>query len=579
MISNLVFIHKDLWGMASAVGAVLLICFVYKEWKLRNEKAFIFRLLAAFIALGSLLLLVLQPAKMQEIAANEMIVLTDGYNQQQLDSILKKNKKTSVLKEEDLVYINTDAIQHTTLLGYGVAPYNLHLFQNNNTTYIPSKSPSGIIKLHYKTDDILGATAMVKGIYHQAKNKHRLVFADPGGNSLDSLIFNNNTKQEFELQGTLHLSGNLVYQLIEKDSTGSVINIEALPIRVREKKKMQVLMLNTFPTFESKYLKNFLADKGHPITVRNQLTTNKYKFEYLNTEHSPIYRLTKEQLESYSILILTAETYASFSTTEKNEIDEAVNTQGLGVFVLPNASYFSLSKKASHFTFLKDNKNALTLKNESTSLPKYPYEISYTYTTLPIKFYENQNIGAVHRLGIGKIGITTLQNTYELILEGKNELYTQIWTNLLDHTVKTEKNTKGKWLSTPNTVTINEPYSFTLQTSTTNPGVKNGMDSQLPLIQDVHLPQLWHGTDYPKEKGWNTLTMVNDSITPFYYYVYDSIDRLSIKHQEAIEANTRYFSDNQNEIQKKMTLQAISPIFFYILFLLSIGYLWLAPKL
>jgi hypothetical protein len=138
---------------------------------------------------------------------------------------------------------------------------------------------------------------MVKGLYQKSSTREPIVLEDPAGAGLDSIILNSEKEQAFHLGTNLKVAGNYVFSLAIKDSLGNLISRDPLPIVVNEKEKLKILVLNSFPTFETRTLKNFLAEAGHGLVVRSQITRGRFKYEYLNTEPVSIGSLSETTLK------------------------------------------------------------------------------------------------------------------------------------------------------------------------------------------------------------------------------------------------------------------------------------------
>jgi hypothetical protein len=367
--------------------------------------------------------------------------------------------------------------------------------------------------------------------------------------------------------------------LIEKDSLGNIQMREPLPIIVSDKNSLRILMLNTYPTFETKYLKNFLASRGHELIVRSQLTKNKYKFEYYNTDKPPVYRLTENVLTNLDILILDADAYLDLASSTQKVLKSAIEKYGLGVFIQPNETFFKLSQKQSFFKFDRDNINERLVDAKSkTTLQKYPYEFASSIDITTIYISPEIKIGASKYLGFGKVATTNILNTYQLVLDGKQDIYNSFWTLILDKVSK-KAQVDSEWKAISIFPSVDEPFVFNLHTSIIKPVVNNQNESKISLLQDVNVSTKWKGIEYPRNVGWNELKIENDTTSLFTYYVYDSLQYASISDRNKIEANLRHFELKKNNVQKATRVKEITPFWFYILFLLGVGYLWLEPKL
>lgn len=136
-------------------------------------------------------------------------------------------------------------------------------------------------------------------------------------------------------------AGKLVYRLIEKDSVGNELSENPIPVEVQPNKVFNVLIINDFPTFETKYLKDCLAEMGHKVLIRSKLTSNRYKFEYFNREQVPLSVFSQATLESFDLLIIDSQSLRNLPNSAKNGLEMAINQDGLGVFVQADITFFA----------------------------------------------------------------------------------------------------------------------------------------------------------------------------------------------------------------------------------------------
>ena len=580
MNSAIVFINSNFYPIIIGAALLLWIIFIWKEWP--NKDGLWLRVLVSFITILSLMCIAIKPAYEKEISEGQGVILTDGFKSELLDSLKANNKEIIVVdyNTQKNIHQTLDSLKSAVILGYGVASYDLWQFDSLPTTYLPAPPQDGLTKLQYSKTALVGEDVVVNGEYRNPKTDNVLILADPGGNTLDSLMFKNEMFQNFSLKSELKVTGNLVYNLIEKDSAGNVFLKEPLPVVVSEKSALRILIINTYPTFESKYLKNFLLSRGHELIVRNQLTKERYKFEYYNTPKTHIYGFTSDVLQQFDAVIMDVDAFQSLSSTSKNSLEKAIGETGLGLFIQPSAAYFKLPESKSFFKFQYDAKTKINLdQNSSIILDKLPYDFEKSYNVLPIFLDSAVKIGATKFIGLGKVATTNLADTYELVLKGEKSTYNKIWTNLIEAIAK--KNlANSTWEATIAYPGVNEPFNFELYNSEENPSVFNNYKSEIPLLQDIHIKSKWEGVSYPRATGWNQLKIKSDSISVFNYFVFDSLQRVTIRNHLKTKANLNYFgSQKLIESPKVKRLKQVPLVWFYITFLLGIGYLWLKPKL
>nr|WP_297789482.1 hypothetical protein [uncultured Allomuricauda sp.] len=581
MSDGAVLVNQNLFWPAVLIGLLLFVVFIWKEWSQRAEQRFRVKLVAAFLAIASLIMIVLEPSTWQESTSGKGIILTEGYRSAQLDSLTAiykripteeyvKGRTLSILEEADSLF----------LLGHGLAPFDLWQVEDKSVAFLGGENVVGWTGISNKHEAILGESLEISAKYSNPEVGHWVVLTDNGGNSLDSIPFEETEEQMITFSTTPKASGHFVYHLLVKNEI-DVLSDEPLPLKVVEGTPLKVLMVNTFPTFETKYLKNFLTERGHEVLARTQLTKGKYKFEYFNGASNPVYGFTVENLKDYDLLIIDSDSYTGLGRVSKSAMEEVVESKGLGVFIQPNESLFRLGESVSPFKFNRDFITTIELRESEQNLQKYPFTFQDAVRTQQI-LVDSLAVAAYVPTEMGKVGTSLLQNTYQLILDGNEALYGHIWTQILNGITK-EKESIVEWESVTQNPRPDQPFEFELRTSLNDLAITTSEGAHIPLLQDDLMPNKWMGTQYPRNTGWNQLKLSNDSIVSFSYFVYGQDDLQSITKAETLKANYRTFGKTNGfgssiSVSKK-ELKPISPLWFYIPLLLCLGWLWLEPKL
>ncbi|WP_324026214.1 hypothetical protein QSV08_02305 [Maribacter sp. BPC-D8] len=560
-------------------GLVVFNIYVWKEWQTKQRGRFVVNAIVALITILALAIIILEPTKEVEINDSQALVLTDNFDEAAKDSLLNHYKGIKVLdyNPKKSIRKELDSLTSVIVLGDGVEPYDFYLFDSIPTTYFPNAAPTGVSQLNYTEQLVLGNELKISGSYSNPIKKSFLVLQDSRNNGLDSIQFVADKIADFNLSTRPKVTGTYVYQLAIKDSTGVILETNPLPIEILKKEPLRVLILNTFPTFETKYLKNFLAESGHEVIVRSQLTKGKYKFEYFNTPTQPVYQFTDAVLQNFDIIIVDAETYVSLGKSTKSRFEKSVAESGLGLFIQPSDFLFDNRSSDAYFKFKRDRISTVPLPEFAAETEKYPYQFDEQLLVEPIRLGGASNLAVYRQMDNGKIATATLLNSYQLLLNGKSEVYRGIWTTILDKIAK-KKRQVVSWEANTKIPRIDEPFHFEVRTNIAEFRVVNEDSISVSLFQKALLPSHYSGTVHPKKTGWNTLQVENDS-TSFLYYVYDNKDWSALTSTANLAANKKQFA---KETQKNRTVvvdRPISLLAFYILFLLGVGWLWLSPKL
>lgn len=581
MIEGFTFIHNKWFWPAILLAILVWSVFIWKEWPYSKTRRFYIHIAIAFIAVTSAFFIALQPATFATDRSTTVVLLTPHYNRAQLDSLKKEYKGLTIKKYVDTRPIfDTIPIPETLfILGEGVRPFDLWQLEDLPAIYLGGDQHEGITRIKYATPNKVGNFLKILGNYQNSKQGHQLTLTSPAGEEVDSLQLSEGDLT-FQLQTVLPAKGNFIYTLSAKDSLGSIITEDPIPISVVERAPLHIAIINEFPTFETKYLKNYLAEKGHEVLIRSQLTTARFKYEYFNMEYPLDFRFTEEKLARFDLLIIDANSLRSLSRNRRQVLEKVINDTGLGLYIQSDTNLYTSTISIANIGFLK-NKQTSVILNEfpKTTIGTYPYNIKNTFGITPL--FDNQKgiVAAYQQKGAGRVGVSVFQNTYELLLNGKMDAYQSLWATLITGVSKKEYS-NVTWNTSHPWAYLNEPFNFELRTQLPEPMVRTENFHRIPLQQHITLRDIWMGKTYPNTMGWNTNQVIKDSTNSLKYYVMDSTHWNSLKSAKTRSENQRFFKNqNSTDIELKNVIQPINRLWFFIVFILSMGYLWLRPKL
>jgi hypothetical protein len=320
-------------------------------------------------------------------------------------------------------------------------------------------------------------------------------------------------------------------------------------------------------------------EQGHGLVVRSQLSKNNYRYEYANHAQVRIDRLSPDLLNAFDLLITDNETLESSNSMDKKMLEGAVKN-GLGVVQLFNSIN---NKKTNEF-----------LSIPITDFPKDTVQIqlgnaAYTLSALPVAInQDNTSIlqtkgrvlsGFVDR-GAGKIGFQFLQETYRLILQGKQLEYALIWSPLIERSARFKNQSSKIQLENAFPIYPDEPITLNVIASKADVRLKADGIS-LPLREDVVVDNFFHGKTWAEKHGWHQFMLEDDSITKN-YYVSDEHEWQSLRTAQQQKANQLVSHSDAVRLPRDQSSKEEKPIsllLFFITFLLSAGFLWLVPKL
>ncbi|WP_298545904.1 hypothetical protein [uncultured Aquimarina sp.] len=583
MIEDITFLHSNWIPYISISAIVVWLVFVWKEGSHFGKRKFWINITVALFAIISLSIIALKPALPILGKNTKVIVLTNGYDTKQLDSLKKAHKRiqTFPYKANQPIFRNIQTSDTVFVLGEGVAPFDFWQLEDHKVHYIASDIPAGVVRFHYDHSRVVGEQLQLEGVYNNPTKGNRLILEGPGGNSLDSITLLSDTETSFRLSTELKAMGNYVFSLVEKDSLGTIRSRDPIPVRVMDRTHLKILIVNGFPTFETKYLKNYLAEMGHEVLVKSRITRGKYKFEYFNTDRIPIGALSEKNLAPFDLVILDATTVKNVGQPSRTALENAIREKGVGLFIQRDEDFFRSGKSIATFDFGREKSTETSLiDSPKITIGKYPFIFKDQFQLQAIHKNDTENIiSAYKHLGKGKVSTTVLESTYELLLNGKTTEYQQLWSEIISAIGKKESATVS-WDENNILGIKDQSYEFILRTSIPEPEVTTDEDYRIALRNDIDISNLWFGITYPKKLGWNRVSVAQDTTAVFDYFVTDTTTWKSKSGYDKIMKNKRFFDRvSKNNTKQISPLAPINPIGFYIFFLLCIGYLWLTPKL
>ncbi len=582
MIDSRVSIHPifPMWAIIIA-GIFLLAFLIWKEVN-RKSKFLRWRILASIILLLSIAGLVLQPSLQRDVSSHGVVLLTPHYKMEIADSLHKTNDQLTYLRTSDAMsYTMAEEISTLSelaeldirfVLGEGLPYYALE--EGNGFQYFKAEQPTGIIQLVSPPVFKVNQVNQINGVF-DAKNKSKIKLIGPGG-AEDSVEYSTNGLHNFTLSFKPPQSGLFVYTIDVQD--GNELVSQKLPIEVVPFTKLNILFIQNYPTAEVKYLKNFLIEQGHGLVTRLQVSKNRYRYEYANHDQLRIDRLAPDLLNSFDLLVADNETLGSFNSATKKILEESVQN-GLGVIQL-----FNSINKSNTNEFL-----SIPLKD----FPKDTVQLqlgnaAYTFSVLPVVLNSKNTstlktkdrvLSGYLDKGAGKLGFQFLQETYRLILQGKQIEYALIWSPLIEGASRF-KNQPSK-IQLKNAFPIYPDEPIHLNVIATNADVRLKSNAvPLPLREDIVIDNFFHGNTWAGKQGWHQFTIEGDSISKN-YYVSNPHEWQSLRRAQQQKANELV---SKTDVAKTLQLQThetkpISPLLFFIIFLVSAGFLWLAPKI
>jgi hypothetical protein len=583
--------------------ALLLGFLIMKEMGRKNKANLIFRIAASIVATLALLFIALPISYNRKVSTekgNMAVLLTSGYHQDSLakwkdtplfsteKEITERDKKVHYIPDIAFFLASKPDFKTLHILGYGLESDDIKSLKTKNLIFHPSALTNGVISVNWPGKIRSGEQLLVQGMYNNTTESEVKLILQGLGTNLDSVIIGKETRQDFELKCIPKHLEKAVYSLLAI-AENDTLSMEELPVLVKEKEILRVLILASSPDFENKFLKNWLSEQGHSVSVRTTISTAKYSTEFLNSRKNDLNRINTTLLNDFDILIGDMSELSRLNSKENQAVQSQINN-GMGLIIKADAAEPGNGFYRNSFVFRENKK--LMPKTMKVSWKGYSaiktvlqgsnsLEIMAQTGTQSLVKNESGNILINSKLsGKGRLLLTVINDSYIWILGNKVEDYSSFWSYILGKAARKKENVES--FAIHNLPLINKQTEIEFQRETgTIPGIQIN-NERIAFKQHPFMNFQQTGLFWPSQTGWQSFQTENTDTN--WFYVFDKNGWKEVKASEKLK-NTRFLiqRSEENNTTKSGTIQVyedtVSPIWFYILFVLCCTYLWLEVKL
>jgi len=542
-LCNIIFSNFSWWIIILCLVGFLCTVGIKIKSNKKHLPLFLLLHLLLFTFLG---LLALKPAIKTEDAKFNTVLLSENFNEEDLAKMksFEQNKyffhfdptKISALDTIGTL-LSIDSILNKSdtvfLLGNALPSSEFSLLEDKVLFHLPSKKlDSGITSISYTENCALGENCFASGIYtNNDRNADTLIFKDYLGVEQQSIVSADSTKA-FNFKTACKTAGIFENTLTVNPESNSEIEY-ILPLEIFPSENIEVCIIGGFPTFENKFLKEYLAEQGHAIYNRLQISKDKYREEFFNQSSFQFNGMTTKFLNNIDLLICDIASLSEFSESEKQNLYKTVKN-GLGLFILDenklptyqdkNLLPFDYLANSSTTEAMKIGTNNISLENISHYIKKG------RGTNALLSTSSNRAIAAYKNVGIGKIALMLYSSTYELKLKGDDKIYKDLWKNIFQKIIKNKIKTSF-WTSLNQPTLANYRSNLLLITDEQTPvgiietptkSILSNKKVEIYLAQDFHILEKWKGSYLFEESGWHYLYTKKDTLNKQAFYVQDA---------------------------------------------------------
>ncbi|MBK8006211.1 MAG: hypothetical protein IPK12_20520, partial [Gemmatimonadetes bacterium] len=200
------------------------------------------------------------------------------------------------------------------LVGWGLLPGEWEAMPAGAVSFTPAPLPAGVTRLQAPQSLSLGETFALAGTVH----------LDPGASGMlrlrrDSVVLDSArvtaTDSSFTLRDRPRAAGLAEYTL--ELAAGRTPVREPLGVLVTRRPPPRVLVLEGSPSFETGFLKRWLAGEGGRVSVRTQVSRGRFRTEHLNGEGPGLGAVTPAALAPFDVVVADGPALAALPGGER----------------------------------------------------------------------------------------------------------------------------------------------------------------------------------------------------------------------------------------------------------------------
>ena len=579
-------------------------------WRRPRQRQRAGRMLAVATAAGALWLTAFPPLRQLPAARAEAILLTEGYAPDTLRQLrhqlgagtpvwtygsVEKAAKMRPLASLLMLAEQRPALRRLHVLGHGLPVADLPMLGPMAVRQHADAPVAGFATALWPARLALGEVLPVEGTVSLPKS------ADPAwvvlratGAGRDSVPLPAGGSGAFHLRYQPKMAGLATYEL-QLRRPGQPPLTEPVPVEITPPALPTVLLLAATPSFEFTFLKNYLAEAHYPVALRTSVSRGLVQTDFVNQPRLNLAQLTPALLARYAVVVADAATLAALVPAEAQALQAAVRNGRLGLVTLAEAG--PLPRNAPGRTDFEVLPRPAALANQlALAWPEAPGEAR---APLPAQLRPRPNLrplilgprqaiaAASRRVGLGAVVVSVVPETFRWGLQGHAAVYASFWNRLLRAAVPPAPAAAiwqpgTRWPHPSQPLTLRLAAGVFPAAPPTVAALAGGPAVRLALRQDTRLPEWSTARFWPGAAGWHQVR--GPGSAQFHFYVYPPAAWVGPESQARQLALTARTADAaQGAASASTAPDAVAEpwpaAWFFGLFLLAAGYLWLEEKL
>ena len=584
------------WMVVATVLLTLILPLIWVGLSSRKDRRW-FRwvfTLAASLALAAILL---EPTRRVELAVAEAVLITEGSQPKDLRNLRAASQRAfpvfvladsgfdpsfadaaTVIPDLGFLARRYPEIKTVHVLGFGLEREAWQGVQELKIVPHLASPTTGFSQAHWPAQVELGQEFLVDGQVENISPGTRVLLEDPGG---ERYVAETGASGRFRFTVVPRALGRFAYRLVlENPDEEKTYQEERLPLTVVPPRRLDVLILADAPSFEIKYLRDWLNRIDAGFLIQARISKDRYRWE--EKGHEPFTLLDRKVLSGFDVVLADRATLQGLAPGVRNDLAAEIQN-GLSLLVAfeqeskDDDLFWPFDAAALEILEIREVSPRLAGLERGNTIPVDPYVLNHIPGQTPlIEDFSGRVLAASLPKGSGKIATSLIRDTHQWVLEGHGNHHEVYWSHLFSHLARpTQSAYPWRPMAPP-------PYRVDRRTDLVAFDADGPLEVttpstvlRLPTAEDPMIPEIRHSALFPSEVGWHEVAGY-----PFFVGSRESWRSLTLASRTRdtlAESERRGLIETDGPPAHRE--EVIWPGWFVILFLAATTVLWLERKL
>jgi hypothetical protein len=447
----------------------------------------------------------------------------------------------------------------------------------------------------------LGETLVVTGslVTEESRGNLQLELLDPAGAVVDRLSASSGV--DFSLRAIPRSTGPLLYRL-RLTNGETPLSDEPVGVDIRSGDPLQLLLLQSAPSFELRQLANWAGDRGNPVVSLIRLSSGRTLSRGMNLDPDFSMQMSPGLLAVTDLTVLDGRAWVELAERERDWLLQAVD-EGMGLLLLTDAAFVEAQQQATLGwpTALRLSEwPANPASAEAMIRPLWPGGISERPLPQPAWRLSRgdhhalswtnsgQPLDAWVASGQGRLGLSTLEGRYRWVTTGDTASWSGYWAQLISMLARANPDARlvapdhRELYSVDSRQLLCTHAETVMEMSWQSPAHPEAVSLGQPVNSNLY-GQVQCAAHWAEHAGWQLLELrETDSdrlIDQQWRYILQPDEWQAARSWLRARATVARAGASIGQASPSRSDTGVSPLTLWLLLLVTLGLLWLERQL